>query len=73
MQGAAGNVTTGSRLFNAQTWAPRVKCPACLCAAVEVTRTMPIADGDNARVRYHRCRICGALFKSVEDLALSTA
>lgn len=66
MQGATGNV--GSQLFAAQSWVPRVVCPACRCAHVEVTRTMPLSPGDAARVRYHRCRICGALFKSVETL-----
>jgi hypothetical protein len=29
---------------------------------------MPLAEGDTARVRYHRCRICKALFKSVETI-----
>ncbi len=70
MQGAAG-VVSGSQLFAAQSWVPRVTCPRCRSAAVEVTRTMPTCEGDAARVRYHRCRICAALFKSVE--ALSTA
>lgn len=59
----------GSQLFDAQTWQPRVRCPACLSAAIEVTRTMPIERGDVARVRYHKCRICRALFKSVEALS----
>jgi hypothetical protein len=71
MQSDAGNVT------QAQEWKPRVICPSCLSAAVEVTRTMPVCDGDLARVRYHRCRVCTRVFngkrvpttfKSVETL-----
>lgn len=58
-----------SEQHQAQAYVPRVKCPACLSAAVETTRTMPIEAGDISRVRYHRCRICKALFKSVEDIA----
>jgi len=66
--------TTGLNkpLFDAATWVPRVVCPACRSSAVETTRTMPTSEGDVARVRYHKCRICSALFKSVEDLSLST-
>lgn len=56
MQSAAANVE----------WKPHVICPECLSSAVEVTRTMPAAEGDAVRVRYHRCRICKSLFKSVE-------
>ena len=57
----------------AQAYAPRVVCPSCRSAYVEVTRTMPTEPGDAARVRYHKCRICAALFKSVEAIApLST-
>ena len=69
MQSTAGNVIDVHPLFAAQVWVPRVICPACRSAAVEVTRTMPVAEGDAARVRYHRCRICRALFKSVEALS----
>jgi transcriptional regulator NrdR family protein len=68
MQSATRNVTP---LFQAQTWVPHVKCPACLSSAVAVKRTMPLEDHDAARVRYHECRICGALFKSVEQIPLS--
>jgi hypothetical protein len=68
MQGSAGALT-GSQLFAAQSYVPRVTCPACLSAAVETTRTMPAEPGDVARVRYHRCRICRSLFKSVEALS----
>ncbi len=64
--------TTSDQLFVAQAWVPRVTCPRCLSAAVEVTRTMPLAEGDAARVRYHRCRICKALFKSVETVTPPT-
>jgi hypothetical protein len=32
---------------------------------------MPTEKGDVSRVRYHRCRICKALFKSVEALSNS--
>jgi hypothetical protein len=67
MQSTAGNVN-GSQLFAAQSWMPRVTCPRCRSSAVEVTRTMPLLEGDAARVRYHKCRICAALFKSVETL-----
>ena len=65
MQSTTRNVTP---LFQAQTWTPRVTCPACRCTAVNVTRTMPTEPGDTARVRYHKCRICSALFKSVEAI-----
>jgi formate dehydrogenase maturation protein FdhE len=65
MQGTEG-MTTG--LFNAQEWRARVECPACRSAAVTTTRTMPIAEGETSRVRYHKCRICSANFKSVESL-----
>jgi transcriptional regulator NrdR family protein len=70
MQSAARNVTP---LFDAQSYVPRVTCPACRSSAIQTTRTMPVEDGETARVRYHKCRICRALFKSVEALAsLST-
>jgi formate dehydrogenase maturation protein FdhE len=66
MQSDEGTVTHNQA--QAQEYRPRVKCPACLSAAVEVTRTMPVEKMDTARVRYHRCRICKTLFKSVEAL-----
>lgn len=55
----------------AQEYLPRVKCPACLSTAIETTRTMPTEKGDVSRVRYHKCRICKALFKSVEAFSNS--
>jgi hypothetical protein len=57
-------------LFEAQTWNPNVRCPRCGAVQIAVRRTMPIAPGDAARVRYHKCQReeCGALFKSVEDV-----
>jgi len=66
MQSATGKLT--GQTFDAQNWTPHTICPACRSAAVEVTRTLPIQRGDTARIRYHRCRICRALFKSVEAL-----
>lgn len=68
MQGQAGNVN-GSQLFEAQTYVPRVTCPSCRSSAIQITRTMPLLTGETARIRYHKCRICSALFKSVEDVA----
>lgn len=53
----------------AQEYIPRIKCPACLSTAIETTRTMPTEKGDVSRVRYHKCRICKARFKSVESLS----
>jgi DNA-directed RNA polymerase subunit M/transcription elongation factor TFIIS len=66
MQSSPGNV---AKQYQAATWQPRVICPACRSSAVRVHTTKPVRDGDMARVRYHTCRICGASFKSVEDLA----
>ena len=73
MQSPTGNVIGSQPLFTAQTWRPRVLCPACRSAATEVYCTKPIEDGDAARVRYHRCRICAALFKSVEAILERTS
>ena len=58
-------------VLQAATWNPNVRCPRCGSVQVGVRRTMPIARGDLARVRYHKCQRegCGALFKSVEELS----
>lgn len=44
----------------------RVRCPECESTECPVYSTDPIA-GD-LRVRHHKCRGCGATFKSVEKL-----
>ena len=54
----------------AATWRANVLCVVCESTSTAVTRTMPTQRGDKARIRYHRCRICKALFKSVEEIAI---
>jgi hypothetical protein len=66
MQSTSGTVEASRGLFIAQDWVPHIRCPACLTASVDTTRTMPADTTDKARVRYHKCRTCRALFKSVE-------
>jgi len=55
-------------LFKAATWTPHVVCPACGYNRVTTSRTMPKEAETLARVRYHKCRKCLAMFKSVEEV-----
>jgi transcriptional regulator NrdR family protein len=53
-------------LFHAATWVPHTRCPACRSA--DIRTYGPRQEVGAARVRYHECRKCKALFKSVEEI-----
>lgn len=60
--------TTGSvkPLFNASVWVPHTRCPACQSSRVLTYKSMPAEQA--ARVRFHKCKACKAMFKSVEEV-----
>ena len=70
MQGTTGSVRP---LFNASVWVPHTRCPAVdpntgkACQSADIRTYGPRQEFGTARVRYHECRTCKALFKSVED------
>ena len=55
-----------SPLFKAATWTPHVVCPAC--ESIKCRTYGPRLLYESARVRYHQCKVCSALFKSVESV-----
>ena len=54
-------------LFKAAAWVPHTRCPACGSVGVLTYKTMPAEEA--ARVRFHKCKKCKALFKSVESVS----
>ena len=56
-----------SPLFKAAAWVPHTSCPACGSVKVSTYKSMPAESA--ARVRFHKCRTCKALFKSVENVS----
>ena len=59
-------MTNEKPLFNASTWVPHTRCPACQSA--DIRTYGPRQEFGSARVRYHECRKCKAMFKSVEEV-----
>ena len=53
-------------LFKAAAWVPHTRCPAC--GAADIRTYGPRLEFTGARVRYHECKKCKALFKSVEEV-----
>jgi len=60
-------MTNDKPLFNASTWVPHTRCPACQSSRVLTYKSMP-AEKD-ARVRFHKCKACKEMFKSVESVS----
>lgn len=44
-----------------------MKCKYCMCNRLRTTRTV---DGMYATIRYKKCVVCGANYKSIETLCV---
>ena len=60
-------MTNDKPLFNASVWVPHTRCPACQSSRVLTYKSMPTEQA--ARVRFHKCKACRAMFKSVESVS----